>query len=328
MSIFKNEQYLNPKYQFLDKYCMMMFKSFWTPAAYQNLIEEQDVPYFKNHLSKAEQTAVERSILAIAIVEDKVKSFWMNIHNDLPQTIISDVGGSFSLQEVVHRKSYHHLVEVLGIDTESIYDYRPTRKRIEYLEKYLEKDSNITKEKWVLKKLVLFTALVERISLFTQFYILTSFSQRNKGLETIGALQKSTAQEELFMHYAFGIDLINIIKEEHPELWEDYLINDIQRNIDMAYEAELGLIDWFFEEGVPEHLTKKEVINFLNYNFHELQKDLGLKAKYDFDRDLYNKKSSWFMVRLQGLTNVDFFVNEPGNYGAIKENIDIDEFEF
>lgn len=328
MSIFKNTQYLNPKYHHLDKYCDMMYKSFWTPAAYKSLIERQDVPHFKNKLSYVDQEAVRRSILAIAIVEDKVKSFWLNVHRDLPQTVVSDVGALFGAQEVTHRKSYHHLVECLGIDVEDIYKHPATKGRVKYLEKYLEEDPKIIGKKRILKRLILFTALVERISLFTQFYILTSFSHNNKGLNAIASLQKSTAQEELFMHYAFGLDLINIIKEEHPQVWDEYLIEHISDNIKESYDAERKIIDWFFEEGVPDHLTKEEVVNFLNYNFHELDKDLRLNLGYDYDRELFEEKNNWFNIRINGLTNSDFFVAEIGNYSGEKEEIDLEEFKF
>src|SRR5690606_13452046 len=96
----------------------------------------------------------------------------------------------------IHRKAYHSLVQALNIDSEEIYKYPETKGRIKYLEKYLENDPKIIGKKRILKRLILFTALVERINLFTQFYILTSFSYHSRGLETIGALQKSTAQEE------------------------------------------------------------------------------------------------------------------------------------
>ena len=65
-----------------------------------------------------------------------------------------------------------------------------------------------------------------------------SFEKNSKGLTTISSLQQSTASEET-MHYNFGIDLINIIKEEYPQLWEEYLIDLVTKNLEMAYETEL-----------------------------------------------------------------------------------------
>ena len=43
-------------------------------------------------MSPEDKQAVKRCLLSIATVEDKVKSFWMTLHKDLPQTVISDIG--------------------------------------------------------------------------------------------------------------------------------------------------------------------------------------------------------------------------------------------
>jgi ribonucleoside-diphosphate reductase beta chain len=327
MSIFENTTYLNPKYNYLDKYSTMMYRSFWTPAAYQSLIEEQDAPYYHNQMNSVDKEAIKRCLLSVATVEDRVKTFWMSLHNDLPQTIISDVGGLFGAQEVSHRKSYHHLLDVLEIKVSEIENHNALKNKIKYLTKYSETENKLKGKRGVLKRLALFTALTEKASLTPCFYILSSWANSKKGLETISSLQKSTAQEELFMHYTFGIDLINIIKEEDPTLWNEYLEEFILKNIKMAYNSELNLINWFFEKGVPEHLTKKEVVNFLNFNFNGICEDLKIDLKYDFDEDLYEEKNSWFMVRISSATNGDFFLNEGGNYANEEEEINMETFK-
>lgn len=329
MSIFDNDGYRSKKYSHLEHYCNRMYKSFWTPGAYKSLIEEQDAPYYHNMMGEADKTAITRCLLSIATVEDKVKSFWMNLHNDLPQTVISDVGGLFGAQEVIHRQVYEHLLNVLKIDTNDINRYEPLVNKIKYLRKYLETDRKATGKRGVLKRLVLFTALTERLSLFPSFYILSSWSNAKRGLDTISAVQKSTAQEELYMHYKFGLDLVNIIKGEEPDLWNAYLEELVAKSIQQSYTAELRLIDWFFEHGVPEHLTKEEVVNFLNYNFAELCHDLGIGLNYEVDEDLFKEKNLWMMVRLSGSTNSDFFNNETGNYSNMEELIENpDNFKF
>jgi ribonucleoside-diphosphate reductase beta chain len=327
MSVFDETKYLDSKYNFLDKYSTMVYRSLWTPAAYQSLIEEQDAPYYKNQMKNIDKEAIKRCLLSVAIVEDRVKSFWMGLHKDLPQTIISDVGGLFGAQEVTHRKSYHHLLNVLEIDVREVQNHKPLRDKISYLKKYSEPDNRLKGKRGVLKKLTLFTALTEKASLTPCFYILSSWANSKKGLETISALQKSTAQEELFMHYAFGLDLINLIKEEDPTLWNDYLQELVLKNIKMAYASEVKLISWIFEQGVPEHLTEKEVMNFLNFNFNGICEDLELDLRYPVDEDLYEEKNSWFMVRISGATNGDFFLTEGGNYANEEEKINMKTFK-
>ena len=303
-----------------------MYKGFWTPAKYEKLIKEVDAPHFFNEMNNVDQEAIRRCILAVATVEDKVKNFWNSLFYDIPQTVVSDIGALFAQSETTHRLSYNSLATNLLVDTSTIENYPVLRDRIEYLNRHVEKDPKIIGKKRILKKIALFTSLVEKGSLFTQFYILMSFEKSSKGLKTISSLQQSTANEEN-VHYKFGIDIINIIKEEYPQLWEDYLIDLISKNLNVAYSTELRLIDWFFENGVPDHLTKEEVINFLNYNFSIIAKDLELDSQFNYDKKLFEEKNEWFIIKLKS-TEPDFFDAPVGGYASEKEVIDIDKFEF
>jgi ribonucleoside-diphosphate reductase beta chain len=327
MNIFERVLHIDPKYQHLEKYVHIMYRGFWTPAKYEKGIKEVDAPHFFNSLGKSDQEAIKRCILAISIVEDKVKTYWSTLALDLPQTIIGDIGGLFGQSEVTHRRSYHSLAEILNVDIDDIQNHEALKGRIEYLSKYIETDPKIIGKKRILKKLVLFTSLVERCSLFTQFYILMSYAYHNRGLKTISALQESTALEEN-VHYSFGIDIINIIKQQFPQMWDEYFVELVTDNIKVAYQSELNLIDWFFENGVPEHLTKKEVVNFLNYNFNTVCKDLELDLEFKVDEKLFNEKNSWFKAKVFMTTEPDFFDSMVSSYASDDETIDIDNFEF
>lgn len=326
MSIFENTQYLNPKYDHLSRYVNVMHKSFWTPAKYQKNIKNIDAPHFRNQMPFVDQQAVKRSILAIAMIEDKVKVFWPFLSQDLPQTVISDVGGTFGNSEVIHRISYHALAQEIGVSVEEINQHEILKKRLEYLNKHLEKDPKIIGKKRVLKKIVLFTSLVERCCLFPMFYNLMSYAKRNRGLETISALQQSTAIEELF-HYSFGVEIINIIKKEHPQLWDEYLVDLVSKQIKVAHDTEIKLIDWIFEAGYPEHISKEELVNFLNYNFNEVCRDLGIETRFKVNDELYREKSEWMLLKLYS-SEPDFFHNAVGDYSSEDEEINVDEFEF
>lgn len=327
MSIFERGLHIDPKYNFLEKYVSIMYRGFWTPAKYEKLIKEVDTPHFFNVLPSNDQEAIKRCILAVSIVEDKIKTYWSTLALDLPHTLIGDIGGLFGQSEVTHRRSYHSLAENLGVDTDDIDKYEALKGRIAYLSKYIENDPKIIGKKRILKKLVLFTSLVEKGSLFTQFYILMSYSMRNRGLKTIAALQESTAKEEN-IHYSFGIDVINVIKKEHPQLWDEYLIELVADNIEMAYNSELKLIDWFFEQGIPGHLTREEVVNFLGSNFNTIAKDLGLEIRFPFDEKLYEEKNAWFKQEVFISTEPDFFDNATGGYASEQKNINIKSLSF
>ena len=137
-SIFEKVLHIDPEYQHLEKYVHIMYRGFWTPAKYEKNIKEVDAPHFFNILGEIDQETIKRCILAVSVVEDKIKTYWSTLSLDLPQTIIGDVGGLFGQSEVTHRRSYHALAEALNVDTDSIQEYEALKGRIEYLAKYIE----------------------------------------------------------------------------------------------------------------------------------------------------------------------------------------------
>jgi len=321
MGIFTKEKHIDSRYSFLEKYINIMYRGFWTPAKYEKNIKEKDAPHYFNVMNSVDQEAIKRCILLVSMVEDKVKTYWSGLNRQIPQTVVGEIGGLFGQSEVTHARSYRALADALGLNgqLDSILELPTVGDRIKYLNKYLDEDPKIIGKKRILKTLVLFTALVEKGSLFTQFYILMSYSQNNKGLKSISKLQRTTATEEN-VHYSFGIDLVNIIKKEYPQLWDEYLVELINKNIIDAYEAEKSLIDWIFEEGVPDHLTKEEVVNFLNYNFNIISNDLRLDIKFDYDSELYLSKNHWFTVKTVAPIEGDFFDDNLGGYASDDED--------
>lgn len=326
MSIFVKEKHIDPRYAHLKKFGDIMWAGAWTPAKYLKSILKMDVPYILNRMDSVSSTVLKRTILASALVEDKVKTFWSFLVIDIPQTVVGEVGSIFGNSEVVHAQSYRFLMEALNLTNlfESIDSIPCMKGRIEYLSKHLSK-TNTPKDRQVLKKLMLFTALVERVSLFSQFYIVMSFNNAKKGLKTLYSLQSVTATEELY-HYKFGLTLINIIKSENAELFDQDLKEFIEYNIEKAHRAELSLIDWIFEEGCPTHLSKFEVINFLNKNINQVCEDMGVDKRFEVDEDYYDSHNSWMMQALKPL-EPDFFDNPIGGYSSIEEEISEEEIE-
>jgi len=328
LDIFKKTHHIDPNYQHLIKYGLIMWKSFWTPAKYQKNIEKQDAPYVVNRMGVKDSTVVKRCVLSISIVEDKVKSFWGTLFLDIPQVVVGEVGAILGGSEVVHAQSYRALAEALGLQEgfQNIMKEPVLKGRVNYLQKYLNTSDEDTHKSRTLKKLVLFTALVERASLFSQFYILMSYANSNRGLKTIASLQASTAAEEL-IHYAFGMELINIIKDQNKGIWDEAMERLVTKDLKAAHKSELALIDWIFERGVPDHLTKEEVINFLNFNFNTICTDLSITLAFPFDEELYESSNSWMMNSLRP-SEPDFFVTPVGGYSSVKEDLteeDIDD---
>lgn len=327
-TIFDGSKYENPKYDTLIPFRDILYKAIWTPFKYKDGIKRKDVPFIENRASEVDRNNIKKCIIAVAVVEDKVKKFWGRLDDDLPQTIISDIAGVFGQSETTHRISYNALNKQLKIDVDKeIEKNKILKDRVNYLQKYLKPVSGLNKETAMLRKLILFTALVERASLFTQFYILMSYSKHNKGLKTMSALQKSTAIEE-DVHYSTGLAISNIIKSEFPEAFTKEMLNEIREAVRFSYQVELSMIkDFFYEGGRPDHIEEGEVENVLSYNFRRISKDFKLEIEDEFPLDTkkLEERSLWFTEETKSSVNPDFFDTAVGGYSMIKTEINVDE---
>src|SRR5690606_8426609 len=127
--------------------------------------------------------------------------------------------------EVIHGDAYERLLEVLGIDNnfEKILELDIIKGRVNYLRKHLHKFHEDNKKQFVYS-LILFTLFVENIALFSQFYTISFFGRFKNMLKDTNKQVEYTSREEDLHHYA-GVKIINTIKEEHPELFDEALEN-------------------------------------------------------------------------------------------------------
>ena len=125
-----------------------------------------------------------------------------------------------AVRRFVEESTYERLLEVLGIDDsfDKIMELPIIRGRVNYLRKYLVKFDD-DKRKQFVYSLILFTLFVENIALFSQFYTISYFGRIRNLLKDTNKQVEYTSREEN-LHAMIGIKLINVIREEHPELFD------------------------------------------------------------------------------------------------------------
>ena len=104
-------------------------------------------------------------------------------------------------------------------------------RRVNYLKKHNDYARTGSERDYAIA-ILLFSAFIEHISLFSQFLIIMSFNKYKNLFSGISNVIEATSKEEQ-LHGEFGVDLINTIKEERPK-WFDEDINDIY---DLVKEA-------------------------------------------------------------------------------------------
>ena len=311
MDIFEKRDVIQPyEYPQLLKYVNAIHESFWTP---DHFTYDRDVNDFLNKISETERTILKRTMLAIGVVENKVKTFWARIDLRMPKTEIADVGHTFAGNEVIHKMTYEKLLNLLGLGQEfsKVSEVQCMQGRAEYLGKYLQGVYSKSNREFT-KSLILFTLLVENASLFSQFLIVSSFKKYNNLFSNFNSVISATAREET-IHAQFGIDLINIIRKENPDWFDEAMENKVKRNIDKAFVAECGVLDWIFEEGELDFLPKESIVEYLKYRFNDSLTKMGYDKMYEVDEELI-KPTEFLEVQLLASSSFDFFNEKSTDY--------------
>ena len=311
MSIFEVRENVIPyEYPELMEYVKAIHASFWQVEKFPY---ERDIKDFKVNLSADEQVILMRSMLAIATVENKVKSFWADIYKRMPKLEIASVGYTFAGNETVHQLCYQRLLEVLNLDEEfeTITQIPCMEGRIKYLNKYLEGVRSRSNKEFT-KSLILFTLLVENCSLFSQFLIVASFYKYKDLLKNFSDIISATVADER-LHAKFGSHLIKIIRKENPDWFDEEMENKIRRNIRKAYKAEIEVLDWIFEHSELDFISKNEVIEFLKTRFNDSLINIDYSEEFEVNEELL-KKSNFLILKSKTTSDIDFFNGISSDY--------------
>jgi len=283
-----------------------------------------DIDDFRTKISDQEREVIKRAMLAIAQIEVNVKTFWADLYKRMPITEIGDVGMTFAESEVRHKDAYARLIRILGLEEEfkHVVEIPAIKDRIAYLTKYL--DGTRSKDnKMYAKSVLLFSLFIEHVSLFSQFLIMMSFNKEKNLFKGISNVVEATSKEEE-IHGNFGSELINIIKEENPDWFDEEFENLIDSACKKAYIAEIKILDWIFEKGELEFLTKETIKNFIQNRFNNSLQRIGMKPVFEVDF-IEIEKRLWFDVEITSTKEGDFFYKKQIDYNKKSKSITEDD---
>jgi len=311
MSIFDKRVAFKPfEYPELYDFVDAINHSYWIHTEYSY---DSDIQDFKVNLNKVEKNAVKNAMLAISQIEVNVKRFWSNLYTQFPKPEFDALGNTFGESEVRHSRAYSHVLELLGFNDafDSLIENPVIQGRIDYLAKYLKNAGSNNKELYTLT-LTLFSLFVENCSLFSQFYIIKSFNKQKNTFKGIDNVIQATMKEEK-LHALAGAYIINLIKKENPDWFNEDFYKTIERACKKAYAAEENIIDWIFELGELTFLSKEIVLEFTKNRFNESLKMIGANPIFEINKELL-KDSEWFNLEVDSETHTDFFHKTPTAY--------------
>jgi ribonucleoside-diphosphate reductase beta chain len=311
MSIFdKRLQYKPFEYPEILQFTEAINKAYWVHSEVDFTADTQD---FHSHLNPAERNAVKNSLLAIAQIEVAVKSFWGNLFNHLPKPEFNGLGATFAECEFRHSEAYSRLLEVLGYSNqfETLVEEPVIRQRIDYLSQALG-NAKSTDRKEYATSLILFSILIENVSLFSQFAIILSFARFKGLMKNVSNIIAWTSIDEQ-IHANAGIYLVNKIREEYPDMFDSETVSDITKLVRSSIDVESRIIDWIFSEGEIESISKEDLINFMKYRADDSLEKIGLPRQFNLAiADV--KLLQWFEEEVFANSLDDFFAKRPVDY--------------
>ena len=309
-------------YPWAKEFIDTAWETFWTPDEFNFT---QDYNDYKVNMTDEERQVLTRTLSAIQQIEVAVKTFWANLGDNLPHPSLRDLGYVMANQEVIHNNAYEKLLTVLGLEDtfEANLSNPVIAGRVDYLRKYLKKVYENDKKQYVYA-ITLFTLFVENVSLFSQFFIILHMN-RTRGILKDTAQQVKYTRNEEWVHAQVGIKIINTIKNEYPELFDQELQDRIADECKEAIKCETNVIKWMLGDYEVEGLNTDILHNFIKKRMIESLNQIGIAHGMTYDKS-YDNDLLWMYEGIMGTNMVDFFASRPVDYSRGKAVTEDDLF--
>jgi ribonucleoside-diphosphate reductase beta chain len=175
-----------------------------------------------------------------------------------------------AFEEALHSHSYLYIVESLGMDESELFNaYRevPSIKNkddflipfIDVISDPLFKTGTTENDRTLLKSLIVFACLMEGLFFYVGFTQVLSMGRQNK--MTGASKQYQYILRDESMHCNFGIDLINQIKAENPDLWTKAFVEEVTALFHKAVELECA----YATDTMPRGVLGMNASSFTGY---------------------------------------------------------------
>lgn len=231
-----------------EKY-LHSLKNTWDP---NEINMSADIAMWKspNGLTDDERVIVERTLGFFAtadslVANNLVLAVYKHITNpECRQYLLRQ-----AFEEALHTHSYQHIIESLSLDQAKVFNmYREVPVvatkaswAIPYTRSLCDvkfKTGTVEANQRLLRDLIAFYVVFEGIFFYVGFVQILSLGRRNKMTGTAEQIQYILRDES--MHMNFGIDVINQIKIENPDVWtaafQQQVIKMIKEGVDLEYQ--------------------------------------------------------------------------------------------
>lgn len=193
-----------------------------------------------------------------------------------------------AFEEAIHTHAFHYIVESLALDEGEIFNmYHEVSSirdkdnfEMHLTEEILRPDFTTSTQEGAqkfLENLIGFYIIMEGIFFYSGFAMILSFHRQNR-MTGIGEQFQYILRDET-VHLNFGIDLINGIKDENPDLWSPAFQNHISGQIREAVELEVRYAEDCLGTGILG-LTAPMFREYAQYIADRRLGRIGLEPQY------------------------------------------------
>jgi ribonucleoside-diphosphate reductase beta chain len=193
-----------------------------------------------------------------------------------------------AFEEAIHTHAYQYIVESLGLDESEIFnaynEVQSIRDKDEFLIPFIQaimnpefKTGTPETDQTLLKSLIVFACLMEGLFFYVGFTQILALGRQNK--MTGAAEQYQYILRDESMHCNFGIDLINQLKLENPQLWTAEFKLEIRVLFEKAVELEYRYAEDTMPRGVLG-LNASMFKGYLRYIANRRATQIGLEPLF------------------------------------------------
>lgn len=276
------------KYQWAWEHYLNGCHNNWLPS---EVPMQKDIELWKsNRLSQDERLVIMRNLGFFSTAESLVgNNIVLAIFKHLTNAETRQYLLRQAFEEAVHTHTFHYIVESLSLDQREVFNMYNEINSIhqkDVFEMKLTEEiladgfTTDTSEKiqTFVKNLIGYYLIMEGIFFYSGFVMILSFHRKNL-MTGIGEQFQYILRDET-IHLNFGVDLINTIKEENPEIWTPEFKQQI---IDMVHEAvELEIL--YAADCLPNGILGLNAGLFRDYVRYIADRRLeriGLKAEFN-----------------------------------------------
>jgi len=193
-----------------------------------------------------------------------------------------------AFEEAIHTHAYQYITESLGLDEAEIFnaynEIKSIRDKDRFLIPFIDilsdpnfKTGTFENDQKLLKSLIVFSCIMEGLFFYVGFVQILSLGRQNK--MTGAAEQYQYILRDESMHCSFGIDLVNTVKLENPQLWTNEFKVEIEAIFRKGVELEYAYAEDTMPRGVLG-LNAPMFKEYLRFVANRRAQQIGLDVLY------------------------------------------------